>query len=70
MCSVDFNSSPILVKDIMSKALISVNLTTTAFQIANMMELGEIGAILVKENEAYVDIVYLCHEVKKLRIVL
>ncbi len=57
MCSVDFNSSPILVKDIMSKALISVNLTTTAFQIANMMELGEIGAILVKENEAYVGIV-------------
>ena len=57
MCSVDFNSSPILVKDIMSKALISVNLTTTAFQIANMMELGEIGAILVKENEACVGIV-------------
>ncbi len=57
MCSVDFNSSPILVKDIMSKALISVNLTTTAFQIANMMELGEIGAILVKENEAHVGIV-------------
>ena len=57
MCSVDFNSSPILVKDIMSKALISVNLTTTAFQIANMMELGEIGAILVKENEAHVGII-------------
>ncbi len=51
------NSPPILVKDIMSKALISVNLTTPAFQIANMMELAEIGAILVKENEARVGII-------------
>ncbi len=56
MCSVDFNSS-ILVRDIMSKALISVNLTTNAFQIANMMNLAEIGAILVKENEAHVSII-------------
>jgi len=53
---VDFNSS-ILVRDIMSKALISVNLTTNAFQIANMMNLAEIGAILVKENEAHVSII-------------
>ncbi len=57
MCSVDFNSSPILVKDVMTKALISVNLTTTAFQIANMMELAGIGAILVKENGAHVGII-------------
>jgi len=56
MKSVDFNSS-ILVKDIMSKALISVNLTTNAFQIANMMELAEIGAILVKENGTHVGII-------------
>ena len=56
MCSVDFNSS-ILVRDIMSKALISVNLTTPAFQIANMMQLAEIGAILVKENGTHVGII-------------
>ena len=57
MCSVDFNSSSILVKDIMSKALISVNLTTPAFQIANMMQLAGIGAILVKENGIHVGII-------------
>ena len=57
MCSVDFKSSSILVKDIMSKVLISVNLTTTAFQIANMMQLAEIGAILVKENGTHVGII-------------
>ena len=56
MCSVDFNSS-ILVRDIMSKALISVNLTTPAFLIANMMELAEIGAVLVKENGVHVGII-------------
>jgi len=56
MCSVDFNSS-ILVKDIMSKALISVNLTTPAFQIAKMMQLAGIGAILVKENGTHVGII-------------
>ena len=57
MCSVDFNSSPILVKDIMSKALITVDIITPAFQIAKMMKLGEIGAILVKENETHVGII-------------
>jgi len=51
------NSSSVLVKDIMSKALISVNPITPAFQIAKMMQLGEIGAILVKENEAHVGII-------------
>ena len=56
MCSVDFNSS-ILVRDIMSKALISVNPITPAFQIANMMELAEIGAVLVKENGTHVGII-------------
>ncbi len=50
MSREDFNSSSILVKDIMTKALISVNPATTALQIAKMMEQGGIGAILVKEN--------------------
>ena len=57
MCSEGFNSSSILVKDIMTKALISVNLATPAFQIAKMMAQGEIGAILVKENENLVGII-------------
>ena len=57
MCSIDFNSSSILVKDIMSKALISVNITTPVFQIAKMMQLGEIGTILVKENGTHVGII-------------
>jgi len=42
------NFSSIMVKDIMIKALISVNPATTAFQIAKMMEQGGIGAVLVK----------------------
>ena len=57
MSPEDFNSSSILVKDIMIKALISVNTTTTALQIAKMMEQGGIGAVLVKENESLVGIV-------------
>ena len=57
MSPEDFNSSSILVKDIMTKALISVNPTTTALQIAKMMEQGGIGAVLVKENENLVGIV-------------
>ncbi len=57
MSPEDFNSSSILVKDIMAKTLISVNPATTALQIAKMMEQGGIGAILVKENETLVGIV-------------
>jgi len=57
MSPEDFNSSSILVKEIMAKALISVNPATTALQIAKMMEQGEIGAVLVKENESLVGIV-------------
>jgi len=57
MTPEDFNSSSILVKDIMAKALISVNPTTTALQIAKMMEQGGIGAVLVKENENLVGII-------------
>ena len=57
MSPEDFNSSSILVKDIMSKTLISVNPTTTALQIAKMMEQGGIGAVLVKENKNLIGIV-------------
>ena len=41
----------------MTKAMITVNPTTTAKQIAKMMEQGGIGAIFVKENENPVGIV-------------
>ena len=57
MSREDFNSSSILVSSIMTKALISVNPSTTAFQIAKMMEQGGIGAIIVKENGIPVGIV-------------
>ena len=40
----------ILVKDIMTKALISVEPGTTVFQVAKMMEQGGIGAVLVKKD--------------------
>ncbi len=55
MSSGDFSS--ILVTDIMSTPLISVSPATTALQIAKMMEQGEIGAIIVKENEIPVGII-------------
>ena len=42
--------SEILVKDIMTKALISVEPGTTVFQVAKMMEHGGIGAVLVKKD--------------------
>ena len=57
MSREDSNSSSVIVKDIMIKALISVNTATTALQIAKMMEQGGIGAVLVKENENLVGIV-------------
>ena len=57
MSPADFNSSSILVKDIMAKTLISVNPMTTALQIAKMMEQGGIGAVFVKENENLVGII-------------
>ena len=57
MSSEGSNLSSILVKDIMTKALISVNPTTTAVQIAKMMEQGGIGAVLVKENDNLVGII-------------
>ncbi len=45
------NSTTLLVKDIMTKAIISVNTETTVYQIAKMMEQSGIGAVLVKKNE-------------------
>ncbi len=42
--------SEILVKDIMTKALISVEPGTTVFQVAKMMEQGGIGSVLVKKD--------------------
>ena len=38
------------VKDIMTKAIISVDSSTTVFQVAKMMEQGGIGAVLVKKD--------------------
>jgi len=43
--------SDILVKDIMTRALISVDSSTTVYQIAKMMEQARVGAILVKKND-------------------
>ena len=57
MSREDFNQSSILIQDIMARSLISVNPSTTAFQIAKMMEQGGIGAIIVKENENPIGIV-------------
>ena len=51
MSREDFNYSSILVQDIMATALITVNLSTTAFQVAKMMEQGGIGAILVQKDD-------------------
>ena len=50
MSREDFDHSSILVQDIMAKTLITVNLNTTAFQVAKMMQQGGIGAILVQDN--------------------
>ena len=56
MSRQDFTNSSILVKDIMTKALISVNIETTVFQVAKMMEQGGIGAVLVKKDDHLVGI--------------
>jgi CBS domain-containing protein len=42
--------SDMLVKDIMAKAIISVDSKATVFQVAKMMEQGGIGAVLVKKD--------------------
>jgi CBS domain-containing protein len=51
MSREDFTNSSILVKDIMTVAIISVNAETTVFQVAKMMEQGGIGAVLVKKDD-------------------
>ena len=51
MSNQDFTNSSIMVKDIMTKALISVNTETTVFQVAKMMEQGGIGAVFVKQDD-------------------
>ena len=53
----NFDNSSILIQDIMTKVLITVNSTTTALQIAKMMDQGGIGAIFVKENNHPVGVV-------------
>ncbi len=55
MSQQDFNS--IQIQNIMTRAMITVNPTTTAKQIAKMMQQGGIGAIFVKENDNPVGIV-------------
>ena len=50
MSRQDFDSNLILVQDIMTKVIISVNTDTTVFQVAKMMEQGGIGAVLVKKD--------------------
>jgi len=40
----------ILVKDVMTRAIISVDPQTTLFQVSRMMEQGGIGAIFVKKD--------------------
>ena len=50
MSREDFDNSSILVKDIMTKVIISVNTKTTVFQVAKMMEQSGIGAVLVKKD--------------------
>ena len=57
MSREDFNQSSILIQDIMARTLISVNPSTTALQIAKMMEQGGIGAILVREKNNPIGIV-------------
>ena len=57
MSRQDFDSSLILVEDIMTKAIISVNTETTVFQVAKMMEQGGIGAVIVKKDDHLVGII-------------
>jgi len=42
--------SDILVKDIMTRAIISVDASTTVYQVAKMMEQGGFGSIIVKKD--------------------
>ena len=49
--------SDILVKDIMTRAIITVNSSTTVYQVAKMMEQAGIGAILVKNDSDHQGII-------------
>ncbi|MDH5697251.1 MAG: CBS domain-containing protein [Nitrosopumilus sp.] len=51
----DFNS--LLVQDVMTRALITVKLSTTALQVAKMMAEGGIGAVFVQDDGNPVGIV-------------
>ena len=42
--------SEILIKDVMTKSLISADPSTTIFQVAKLMEKGGVGAVLVKKD--------------------
>jgi signal-transduction protein with cAMP-binding, CBS, and nucleotidyltransferase domain len=42
--------SDTLVRDVMSRALISVDSSTTVYQIAKMMDQGSLGAIIIKKD--------------------
>ena len=57
MSREDFDFSSILIQDIMTRVLITVNSTTTALQIAKMMDQGGVGAIFVKANDHPVGVV-------------
>ena len=57
MSREDFNYSSILIQDIMTTALITVNRSTTALQVAKMMEQGGIGAVIVKKDNHLVGII-------------
>ena len=57
MSREDFGYSSILIQDIMTRVLITVNSTTTALQIAKMMDQAGVGAIFVKENDHPVGVV-------------
>ena len=57
MSREDFDYSSILIQDIMARTLITVNKSTTALQIAKMMQQGGIGTVIVKEGENPVGIV-------------
>ena len=57
MSRKDFDYSSILIQDIMTRVLITVNSTTTALQIAKMMDQAGVGAIFVKENDHPVGVV-------------
>ena len=55
--STEKSLSEILIKDIMTKALISVDPGTSVFQVAKMMEQGGIGAVIVKDPCGIVGII-------------